>query len=186
MLPGGMSQISNHLAETLDVRRNHVVTKIEHRQDNCTVSYYEGNQANKIKTMDGSACLCTIPLGVLMGDGNQEGDITFEPELSAKKQVAIQTRGFGHQNFAMIQFDAPFWHDQDPGKTSWSWVNSRRQCDREIGMEFEYFDEFLDLSAFKQDNDHHVLASFWTSDKYWAESLSDGALKQKFVASLER
>ena len=139
MLPGGMSQISNHLASTLDVsgpldvRRNHVVTKIEHRQDNCTVSYYEGNQANKIKTMVGSACFCTIPLtiplGVLMGDGDQEGDVTFEPELSAKKQVAIKTRGYGHQNFAMIQFDTPFWRDQDPGKTSCSWVKSRQQCD---------------------------------------------------------
>jgi polyamine oxidase len=196
VLPGGMSQIMDLLengdpmdpnSDSLEIRLDHVVTKIEHGSDACTVTYYIGSdKQKKLFTESGSACICTVPLAVLEGTGEKEGDIVFNPELSADKQIAIRTRGIAHQNFALLQFDHPFWREIDPGMTSWTWVDSRQQCDRELGEEFRYFSDWLDLSAFKEDTEHFILQSFWTSDKYWAESLSDKQLEKKFVSSLER
>lgn len=196
VLPGGMSQIMDLLIEgdpsttpstgRLDVRLGQVVTKIDHGPDSCTVTYYTNGKSNQLFTEVGSVCLCTVPLGVLMGNGNGVGDIIFEPELSASKQIAIRTRGMAHQNFFLARFSEPFWREKDPGKTSWYWVNSRKQCDRELGEEFEFFGEWLDVSAFKQDTKNHLLQGFFTSDKYWAESLSDNKLKAILVETLER
>lgn len=161
VLPGGMGQIltllhngdplSPAVTTQLDIHLQHVVTNIEHGSGGCTVTYYIGGNQRKVFTESGSACLVTIPLAFLAGTGDTEGDIVFEPELSAAKQIAIRTRGIAHQNFAVAVFDYPFWRDVDPDKTGWIWLDSRQSCDRELGEEFSYFTEWLDLSAFKED-----------------------------------
>jgi monoamine oxidase len=193
VLPGGMGQILELLHKgdplspaPLDIYHQHVVINIEHGTGGCTVTYYIGGNQREVFTESGSACLVTIPLAVLAGTGDAEGDIVFEPELSAPKQIAIRTRGISHLNFAVALFEYPFWREVDPDKTSWRWVDSRQSCDRELGEEFSYFTEWLDLSAFKEDDKHYYLQSFVGSDKYHIESLNDNQLKAIFVNSLER
>ena len=196
VLPGGMSQIMNLLADgdpssndsdPLDVNLEHIVSKVEHGDSGCTITYYTSGNPNHLVSESGSACVVTMPLAVLAGTGDEKGDVEFAPDLSASKQIAIRTRGIGHQNFAVALFEYPFWRDVDPDKTTWIWIDSRGEsCDPELGEEFNYFTEWLDLSAFKEDEDHFYLQSFVTSDKYHIEKLSDKRLMRIFVKSLER
>lgn len=84
-----------------------------------------------------------------------------------------------------ILFDRPFWRDVDPGMTSWFGAGSSRGfCTSEPGEEF-LLDSWLDVGAYKQDFKHHLLALFWTSDKYWAENKSDEWLKAQAIRVLE-
>jgi len=132
----------------------------------------------------GSACICTIPLGVLMGSGDQEGDIVFEPKLSAEKQIAIRTRGMAYTNYSLMKFSTPFWREVDPGMTSWQYVTSRgMQCDRALGEDFKFFSNWFEVGT---TDEHFYLGSFWEGDQYWAEALTDLELGKKFAKSLER
>jgi hypothetical protein len=87
VLPIGMAQILTLLASgsssfhpvPIEIRLDAVVSRIEHGSDGCRVTYqpYPVNASNStggsedvVQVVAGSACICTIPLGVLKGSGN--------------------------------------------------------------------------------------------------------------------
>jgi monoamine oxidase len=200
VLPNGMSQIltllangsSSHLV-LIEIRLDAVVSRIEHGSDGCRVTYqpYPVNASSStgsedvVQVVSGSACICTIPLGVLKGSGNKGvGDVEFVPSLSRSKQRAIRQVGLQTENYAVLRFEYPFWRTLDPGKSTWKRAECRHEgCDRDNQESSEYFVDWNDLSAFKADSDHHMLQFFWCKKE---EDKSDTDLQNMAVHSLER
>ena len=100
ILPNGLQQITDVLKDEVDVRLNHIVTKIEY-QDAGVIVYAKNKQFYAKKV------LITVPLGVL-----KSGDIEFSPPLPTKKQNAISELGMGLLQKHWLLFDKVFW-DQD-------------------------------------------------------------------------
>ncbi|GAY17345.1 FAD-dependent oxidoreductase [Mycobacterium sp. shizuoka-1] len=102
ILPGGYTQLSQHLAKGLDIRQNMAVTRIDHG----------GNQV-RLDTAQGAVTadrvIVTVPLGVL-----KAGAITFDPPLPQTKRAAIARLGFGLLNKVVVVFDTPFWPESIP------------------------------------------------------------------------
>jgi len=226
VLPGGMSQILGLLAtggegfaqnkeegkvdadgpesRPLDVRLRHLVTRVEHGPDGCVVTYLvEGGGEDSQASLAGSACLCTIPLGVLQGipdaSGDapaRRGDVVFEPPLSVAKTTAIRRRGNAHQHMAMLLFEDPFWRAVDPGMSAWRMVEPTEECeeaddsndDEEDDEEdnADHFADWFDVGAFKGDPDNFYLQFFYTTDGTWGEALTDAELTRSAVTCLER
>ena len=100
VLPNGLQQITDVLKDEVDVRLNHIVTKIEY-QDGGVIIYVKNKQFYAKKV------LVTVPLGVL-----KSGDIEFLPPLPASKQNAISELGMGLLQKHWLLFDEVFW-DED-------------------------------------------------------------------------
>ena len=98
LFPGGYSQIVDHLAAGLDVRRGRVVQSIVTRGHGVTLTFADG------EVMTADEAVITVPLGVL-----KAGDITFDPPLSEAKQAAIRRLGMGLLNKHWLRFDEVFW-----------------------------------------------------------------------------
>ncbi|WP_295791842.1 NAD(P)/FAD-dependent oxidoreductase [Mucilaginibacter sp.] len=60
---------------------------------------------------EASQILIALPLGVLQADKNEQGAITFVPEIK-KQQDAINAMGFGSIIKVLLEFDTPFWEDK--------------------------------------------------------------------------
>ncbi len=60
---------------------------------------------------EASQILIALPLGVLQADKNEQGAITFIPEIK-KQQEAINAMGFGSIIKVLLEFDEPFWEDK--------------------------------------------------------------------------
>lgn len=100
VLPNGLQQITDVLKDEVDVRLNHIVTKIEY-QDAGVIVYAKNKQFYAKKV------LVTVPLGVL-----KSGDIEFSPPLPTSKQNAISELGMGLLQKHWLLFDKVFW-DKD-------------------------------------------------------------------------
>jgi len=100
ILLGGLQQIIDVLQEGVNVRLNHIVTKIEY-QDDRVIVYTKNKQFYSRKV------LVTVPLGVL-----KSGDIEFLPTLPKKKQNAISELGMGLLQKHWLLFNEVFW-DED-------------------------------------------------------------------------
>lgn len=97
VLHRGYQSVVDALADGLDVRRNHVVTRIE-----------TGAGPVRVVTGQGDFCadkvLVTLPLGVL-----KAGAVVFDPPLPEAKRSAITRLGFGTLNKIALHFAEPFW-----------------------------------------------------------------------------
>jgi len=118
--PGGYNQLTDRLAEGLDIHLDCVVTRIEHSDSEVRVFTNRG-------IFTANRALVTIPLGVL-----QRGSITFAPELPPRKRQAIQRLGIGVLDKIYLRFDRAFWDDVgiirqvDPTDEAWSdWADMR-------------------------------------------------------------
>ena len=100
ILLGGLQQIIDVLKDGVNVRLNHVVTKIAY-QDNRVIVYTKNKQFISEKV------LVTVPLGVL-----KSGDIEFLPPLPKNKQNAISELGMGLLQKHWLLFEEVFW-DED-------------------------------------------------------------------------
>jgi len=100
VLPDGLQQIINVLNDGVDVRLNHIVTKIEYQYDGVIISAQN-------KKFYSKKVLVTVPLGVL-----KSGDIEFLPPLPTNKQNAISELGMGLLQKHWLLFDEIFW-DED-------------------------------------------------------------------------
>ena len=100
VFPDGFDQLAAHLAEGLDVRLEHVVTRIAWAHGEVTVSSHQG-------TFTGARAVVTVPIGVL-----NSGDLVFEPPLPEPHAGAIE--GFEMNNFekVILRFSTKFW-DED-------------------------------------------------------------------------
>lgn len=76
-------------------------------------------QPGKVKaiTTDGavyeaSQLLIALPLGVLQANGNELGAVTFVPKIP-EYEKAIKAMGFGSIIKILLEFNAPFWEDEE-------------------------------------------------------------------------
>jgi len=99
ILLDGLQQIIDALKERVNVRLNHIVTKIEY-QDNGVVVHTSNKQFRSKKV------LVTVPLGVL-----KSGDIEFIPPLPKNKQNAISELGMGLLQKHWLLFNEVFWDE---------------------------------------------------------------------------
>ncbi len=100
VFPDGFDQLAAHLAEGLDVRLEHVVTRIAWAHGGVTVNSDRG-------TFTAARAVVTVPIGVLKSD-----DLVFEPPLPEPHAAAIE--GFEMNNFekVILRFATKFW-DED-------------------------------------------------------------------------
>jgi len=75
-------------------------------------------QVGKVKAIisdgteyEATQILIALPLGVLQADKNEEGAITFVPDI-IEQNKAINAMGFGSIIKILLEFDEPFWEDQ--------------------------------------------------------------------------
>ncbi|GAA3990798.1 hypothetical protein GCM10022247_07010 [Allokutzneria multivorans] len=93
----GYQSVVDAIAEGLDVRLGHVVTRIDSTAGTVRVTTDHGEfEADKV--------LVTLPLGVL-----KAGAVRFEPELPGTKRSAIARLGFGTLNKIALHYEEPFW-----------------------------------------------------------------------------
>ncbi|OBB61175.1 amine oxidase [Mycobacterium sp. 852013-51886_SCH5428379] len=102
LLPGGYTQLSQRLAQGLDITLSAEVTRISHESAPVRIETSHG-------TVTGDRVIVTVPLGVL-----KAGAITFDPPLPVAKQEAIERLGFGLLNKVVLTFAEPFWPGDRP------------------------------------------------------------------------
>lgn len=97
VFPDGFDQLAAHLANGLDVRLEHVVTRIDWSVDGVTVKTSAGD-------FTAARAVVTAPIGVL-----KSGDLTFDPALPPSHTNAID--GFQMNNFekVFLRFPSRFW-----------------------------------------------------------------------------
>jgi polyamine oxidase len=102
ILPGGYTQLSQHLAKGLDIRPRTEVKRIAHGGEQVRLETSQG-------TVTADRVIVTVPLGVL-----KAGTIAFDPPLPEAKRNAIERLGFGLLNKVVVAFDKPFWPKATP------------------------------------------------------------------------
>ena len=101
VFPGGFGQLTERLAEGLDIRFGAAVSSISVGRDGVIVD--SGGQ-----TRTAGWVIVTVPLGVL-----KAGTIRFDPPLPGDHRRAIDALGFGRYEKLVLGFDRPFWDDVD-------------------------------------------------------------------------
>jgi len=99
IFPEGFDQITDELSDGLDIRLEHIVSKIEYGENGVNVISNQGS-------FEGKYVVCTVPLGVL-----KHGNIEFSPSLPQTKQNAIEKLGMGLMNKIYFLFPEAFWDD---------------------------------------------------------------------------
>ena len=109
MVRNGYGQITDALAREIEkisaIKLNAIVKKVtvtstKNPFDGVNVECADGT------IYEGSAVVCTVPLGCLKND-----DVEFVPELSTAKRNAVHRLGFGNLNKLVIEFEDQFWSD---------------------------------------------------------------------------
>jgi len=98
VFPNGYNQITNGLAQGLDIRLNEKVTRISYGADGVEVETSSG-------TFGGEKAVVTLPLGVL-----KQASVKFEPSLPEWKQAAIDRLAMGVLNKVYLKFPEIFWN----------------------------------------------------------------------------
>lgn len=96
----GYDTIPQYLAEGLDVRLNHRVSKVDYSGAKVQVIHNGGES-------EADYVVVSVPLGVL-----KKNSIQFSPALPAAKQTAIEKVGMSCVNKFLLTWDAPFWDDK--------------------------------------------------------------------------
>lgn len=161
VLKEGFCVAYDALAEGLDVRLEHVVTRIEILDDggNVKVTTKDG------KLFEAQKVIVTLPLGVL-----KSGSVEFVPPLPERKQLAIKRIGFGLLNKVVLRFPSIFW------KKDVHFLNCATPDRSEVSM-------FLNLSEIG----YPILVGFHQGlAALENEKLSDDDLKEKAMVVLRR
>ena len=98
VIPGGYSQITDVLAEGLDIRLDHAVERIDYSGDEVELTTGSG------QVFAADRVIVTVPLGIL-----KSGLLSFEPPLPDSKQESIDALGMGVLNRTSLLFDEVFW-----------------------------------------------------------------------------
>ena len=101
VLPNGLQQITDVLKDGVEIKLNHIVTKIEYHEGKKVVVHANNKRFHSKKA------LVTVPLGVL-----KSGDIEFLPPLPERKQNAISQLGMGLLQKHWLLFDKVFWDEE--------------------------------------------------------------------------
>lgn len=149
VFPNGYSQITNGLAQGLDIRLNEKVTRISYGADGVEVETSSG-------TFGGEKAIVTLPLGVL-----KQASVKFEPSLPASKQAAIDRLAMGVLNKVYLKFPEIFWNEDIEN----------------FGYLGETLGEWSDWMSFAPYVGAPVLMAFHGGEKGFAlEELSDDAI----------
>ncbi len=100
---GGWWPVLAPVARGLDIRLQHLVSRVEHGAGGVTVITDRG-------AFTAPHALITLPLGVL-----KAGAVTFSPALPERKQAAIRLLGMGVLNKLVLKFPRVFW----PANADW-------------------------------------------------------------------
>jgi monoamine oxidase len=101
IFPLGFSQITQKLAEGLDIRLHQTVGQIRQTGSRVVVQTQD-------TSLEADYAVLTVPLGVL-----KRSSIRFSPPLPEGKQQAIQRLGMGLLNKLYLQFPEVFWENTD-------------------------------------------------------------------------
>lgn len=106
VFPGGYDELAARLADGLDVRLSHEVTRVEWSEGGATVA-----AGDAVYTADRT--VVTVPVGVL-----KRGAIAFDPPLP--EQVADALDGLEMNAFekVFLRFTEPFWQQEQRGTQS--------------------------------------------------------------------
>lgn len=149
VFPSGYSQITNRLAQGLDIRLNEKVTRISYGADGVEVETSSG-------VFGGEKAIVTLPLGVL-----KQASVKFEPSLPASKQAAIGRLAMGVLNKVYLKFPKIFWNEEIEN----------------FGYLGETLGEWSDWMSFVPYVGAPVLMAFHGGEKGFAlEELSDDAI----------
>ena len=100
IFPRGYDELPRRISAGLDIRREHVVTRVSRHADGVTVTTDRGEFRAR-------SALVTVPLGVL-----KSGAIEFAPPLPAAVAEPIERLGMGVFNKVFIQFPERFWDEE--------------------------------------------------------------------------
>lgn len=97
LLPGGYDKVVAAVADGLDVRLGHVVTRIDTSGARAVVVTSQGR-------FDAESVIVTVPLGVL-----KSRSIEFVPPLPESTTTAIDRLGMGALSKTCLRFESAFW-----------------------------------------------------------------------------
>lgn len=112
-VPGGYCTLINYLAR--ECKKHSGIIKL----DAAVTDVYWDNKQVRAVTMDGveykaEQLIITLPLGVLQLPEEAEGAVKFHPQVPEHTE-AIGQIGFGAIIKILLQFNAPFWEDEQYG-----------------------------------------------------------------------
>jgi monoamine oxidase len=96
----GFGALVDALADGLDIRRGHVVRRIDYGGPAGTPPVVETDRG----PFEADAVIVTLPLGVLKAE-----QVEFDPPLPAAKRAAIARLRMGALAKVVLHYDAPFW-----------------------------------------------------------------------------
>ena len=126
ILPGGYDRLLGGIADGLDIRFEHVVTRVDVGEDGVRLQDSKGRDA----VFD--AVIVTVPLGVL-----KRRAIRFSPPLPRAKTDAIARLGMGTLDKVYLRYEEVFW-DADV-----TWILTP-----ENGLPEGQFNQWLNLSRY--------------------------------------
>ena len=100
VFPKGYNQITDGLANGLDIRLGVKVTAISYGADGVDVETSSGS-------FSGEKAVVTFPLGVL-----KQAEVKFDPPLPESKQSAIDRLNMGVLNKVYLKFSEAFWDEE--------------------------------------------------------------------------
>ncbi|MEW6277725.1 MAG: FAD-dependent oxidoreductase [Candidatus Eremiobacterota bacterium] len=98
LMPDGYGAIVDGLASGLDIRRGHLVERMEHSSEGVRVSVTGRG------TFEADLAVVTLPLGVL-----RAGGVSFHPDLPADKKAALQRLRMGVLDKVVLKFPRATW-----------------------------------------------------------------------------
>ncbi len=99
VFPDGYDRLPTHLAEGLDIRFEHVVTRVGWSRDGVSVTTAHG-------TFTGDTAVVTVPVGILRSD-----DFVIEPPLPEPVAGALSRLEMNAFEKIFLRFPAKFWDD---------------------------------------------------------------------------
>jgi monoamine oxidase len=171
LFPKGYNQLTDKLAERLDIRLNHIVNEIDYSGK--TVLVKAKTDTEKELEFRSKYVLSTLPLGVLkdsVPDPNSkildenDGTVTFKPQLPENKIKSINKVGMGVMNKAWLVFDKVFWEEDkdiqyisimnDGKKGKWSlFLNAYKYFNEPVLLAFNSADYGTQLENLVYDED---------------------------------
>ena len=157
LFPDGYVQILDTLDDDLNIKLEHVVSKVAYDDQGVVVTTNKGDFNSKY-------VISTLPIGVL-----KTGDVEFSPPLPSDKQQAIDRIGMGVLNKLYLLFDDMFWDDV----TLLNYVNP----------DGGHMWEFFNLNGFGQP----IILGFTSGDhSRQLEQLSDDEIISDAMSVLEK
>lgn len=105
VLPGGLGQVTDLLAQGLDVRLGHTVREVSHTGAGAGVRVHS---SGGVEVLRADRVLVTVPLGVL-----KAGTIAFAPPLPDRKARSVDRLGMGALDKLFLRFPQVFWGEAE-------------------------------------------------------------------------